>query len=113
MALLQHENGIHSVAAVTGYRQGAKKGMLELTCTEGKIRCEPNRLWVGVDDQWDERPMVVVHDKVREWDEFLSCLETRSEPPMPGSEARHTIQVLLAVEESSATAREIRLDPSS
>lgn len=111
LALLQHRNGVYTVAVVTGYRKGARKGMLELTCTEGMIRCEPKRCWVGVDEQWQERSLVVVHDKVREWDEFLGCLESGSEPPVPGSEARHTIEILLAVEESSATGREIRLDP--
>jgi predicted dehydrogenase len=112
LALLHHQNGVYTVAAVTGYRRGARKGMLELTCTEGKIRCEPDRIWVGVDEQWDERPLVVVHNKVREWDEFLSCLETASDPPVPGAEARHTMEILLAVEESSATGREVRLDAS-
>jgi len=111
LALLQHENGAYTEAVVTGYRRGARKGMLELTCAEGKIRCEPGRVWVGVDEQWYERPVVVVANKVREWDEFLECLETAEDPPVPGTEGRHTMQVLLAVEGSSATGREVRLDP--
>ena len=110
LALLQHRNGLNTVAVVTRYHRGARKDMLEITCTTGAIRCERNKLWVGVDEEWQERPIVARHDKVREWDEFLTCLETGSAPPVPGSEARHTMEILLAVEESSATGREVRLD---
>jgi len=66
---------MYTIAAVTGYRQGVRKDMLEMTCTEGMIRCERKRLWVGVDEKWQERALTAVHDKVREWGEFLTCLE--------------------------------------
>lgn len=110
LALLHHRNGIYTIAAVTGYRRGSRKGMFEITCTEGMIRCDREKLWVGVDEQWQEQPLMAVHNKAREWDEFLVSLERGSGPPIPGSEARDTLRILLAVEESAATGREVRLD---
>ncbi|NPV08939.1 MAG: Gfo/Idh/MocA family oxidoreductase [Anaerolineae bacterium] len=110
MALLQHANGAHTVSLVTGYRRGAPKDMVELTCTGGMLRCERKRLWVGLDEQWTERPVETEDDKVREWAEFLTYLEGSGPCPVPGTEARHTVQVLKAVEQSSTTGREIRLD---
>lgn len=110
LAMLQHENGVYTIAVVTGYRRGAPKDMLEITCNNGKIKCDRKRLWVGVDEQWKEKSLTSVSDKVREWDAFLTCLETKSDPPVPGAEARETVRVLLAVEESAKTGREIRLE---
>ena len=98
-----------TVAAVTGYRRGARDDRIEITCTRGKIRCERERLWVGVDEEWQERPLEAANDKVREWDAFLACLEEGGAPPVPGAEARHSVEILLAVEELSATGREVRL----
>ena len=110
IALLQHQNGVHTVAVVKGYRRGAPKDMLEITCTEGMIRCERSRLWIGLDEQWQERSIVTENNKVRQLNEFLTRLEKGDEPAIPAEEARETVRILLAVEESSATGREVRLD---
>jgi len=113
LALLQHRNGTYTVAVAVGYRRGARKDLLEITCTAGMICCDKGRLWIGVDEEWRERPVESASDKVREWDEFLTSLEEEKAPPISGREARDTLRVLLAVEESAATGREVRLDDES
>jgi len=110
IAFLEHANGVSSVSLVTGYRQGAPKDMIEMTCTEGMLRCDRKRVWVGLDERWQERPVTSMDDKVREWEDFLTCIEQDTEPPIPGEEARHTVEVMQAVEEASAARREVRLD---
>jgi len=65
---------------------------------------------VGVNEQWQERSLTTEENKVREGDEFLTQLEKGGEPPIPADEARETVRILVAVEQSSATGREIRLD---
>ena len=110
MALLEHANGVHTVSLVTGYFRGAPKDMVEMTCTRGMLRCDRKRVWVGLDEQWSERPVETEDDKVREWEEFLTYLEQGGQVPVPGEEARHTVQVVQAVEESSAAGCEIRLE---
>lgn len=109
-AMLQHANGAHTVAVVLGYRKGAPKDMLEITCTGGTLRAERNQLWADEDGKWVEQEVVKKTDKEREWSDFLDFLEGKTESPIPGSEARETVRVMEAVAKSTTTGREVRLD---
>jgi predicted dehydrogenase len=109
-AMLQHANGVHTVAVVLGYQKGAPKDMLEIACTGGMLRADRNRLWEDVEGKWVEQEVPARHDKEREWEDFLDYLEGKAESPIPGSEARETVRVMEAVTESTATGREVRID---
>ncbi|MBL8148266.1 MAG: hypothetical protein JNL34_17955, partial [Anaerolineae bacterium] len=49
---------------------------------------------------------------VGEWRGFLHALDTSSPPPVPSDFALHIMQIVFAAEESSASRREILIEPA-
>jgi len=109
-AMLEHANGVHTLAVVLGYKKGAPEDRLEITCSGGMLRADRNRLWIDGDGKWVEREVEEKPDKEREWEDFFDFLEGKTESPVPGSEARETVRVMEAVAQSISTGREVRLD---
>ena len=107
VTLIRHLNDVQSVTLVNGYRTGAPKYQLEMTCSSGMIRCERKQLWVGINNTWEERPVEAGDDKAREWAAFLDCIETDGEPASPAREGRETVRIMEAVIESGRTGREV------
>ena len=52
IAMLEHANGVDTVAVVLGYRKGALKDMLEITCKDGMLLADRNQLWADLDGKW-------------------------------------------------------------
>ncbi len=66
VTLMRHANNVQSVTLINGYRTGAPRYHLEMTCSAGMIRCERKALWVGKNNTWEERTFEAGNDKVRE-----------------------------------------------
>jgi predicted dehydrogenase len=84
--------------------------MLEITCTGGMLRADRNHLWADVEGKWVEQEVEARPDKEREWEELLDHLEGKRESPIPGSEARETVNIMQSISASGESGREVRLD---
>ena len=107
VTLMRHANNVQSVTLINGYRTGAPRYHLEMTCSAGMIRCERKALWVGKNNSWEERTFEAGNDKVREWEAFLDCIDADGEPASPAREGRDTVRIMEAVMESGRTGREV------
>jgi predicted dehydrogenase len=96
----------------------------EITGTEGQLRCSGHQLWRSRSGIWEEiaAPEPDVPERadgrpsspafLLELREFARAIAEDREPSVSGAYGREIVRVLLACEESSATGREVRLDPS-
>ena len=116
MALLQHENGVHSTLIHVWWKTGGRRLSTEFVCTEGMIQLR-NGIESGNDDlfiageetgNWEKVEVSGSHDvTTRQLEEFVAAVDAGREPPVTGEYGRHVVEVMEACMESSRTGREV------
>lgn len=119
MVFLRYANGAAGTVVSVGYADGAPKHLTELVCTRGMLNVDYTAgVQIGRGDVWrtvpESRPEGdwMQAALVAEWQGFLHALGASTPPPVPPDFALHIMQVIFAAEESSATRREVTIDPA-
>ena len=116
-ALLQFENGAYAVIVHAGHRRPErmmeKPGYIgEIVGSEGCVRTEPYRgnVWLMTDEEYEPVEVPEGGGVVAETAAFVEAIEKGAPPPISNEHSKHVVEILLAVEQSSETGREVRLD---
>lgn len=116
-ALLHFENGTHAVIVHAGHRRPErmmeKPGYIgEIVGTEGCIRTEPYRgnVWLMTDEEYEPVEVPKGGGVIAEVAAFVEAVENGAPPPISNEHSTHVVEILLAVEQSSETGKEVRLD---
>jgi predicted dehydrogenase len=111
LAFLQHANGLCSSLVHAGYRVGAERWEGEFVCTNGMLKLAtfaPNAgLWVARTDGYEPVDVTPNSPFNLEFELFARCCIDNTPEPIRPRYARHIVEVLLAVEESARTRREV------
>ncbi len=113
LLFLRFENGSFGTVVSTGYKYGAPKHLTELTCTKGVMNIDfAAGVSIGKEEKWEQVKGSGADDwmheaLVEEWKAFTKSIEHNADEPVPGSEARHYMQVIFGAELSSKLNREI------
>jgi predicted dehydrogenase len=116
MVFLRYENGAVGTVISTGYSVGAPKHTTELTCSRGMLTIDyVSGVQIGRDERWQTVPESVpqgswMHDAlVSEWSAFLNAIDSGTDSPVSGQQAREIMRAAFAAEQSSSEGREICL----
>lgn len=119
MAFFRYANGAAGTVISTGYADGAPKHLTELVCTRGMLNVDyTSGVQIGRGEVWQTVPGSqpegdwMLEALTGEWRGFLKALDTRTPPPVPPDFALHIMQIMFAAEKSSATMREVHIEPS-
>jgi predicted dehydrogenase len=112
IAFLQLRNGLHATIVHTGYEtRGVEKCEVEVACTQGMMRFDSYSNQIAVDCAGRYEPIQLqrVDPFTEELKNLVGTIHGRETLRVPPEWGRHILAVLLAVEESSRTGREVRV----
>ena len=117
IALLEFENGAYASIVHAGHRKPErmmeKPGYIgEIVGTEGCVRTEPYRgnVWLMTDETYEPVDVPKGGGVAAEIAAFVRALKRGEPPPISNEHSKHVVEILLAVEKSSETGREVRLN---
>ena len=114
MAMLQFENGVYATLIHVWWKTGGTRFSTELVCSEGMIQLREgiesgsDDVYIGRDGEFESVEVVERHNMMtRQLEEFVSAIDTGSEPPVTAEYGRHLVAVMTACVESSRSGREV------
>jgi predicted dehydrogenase len=111
-AYLQLANGLNVSLFHAGFKdRGKDQCGVEILLTDGMIEFDSysNRLQVAGSGTYEDRPIERVNPFVAEFVQMVNSIATGAKLAVTPEWARHIVAVMLAVEESGRTGREVRI----
>ena len=112
VAYLQLKNGLTVSLFHAGFKdRGKDQCGVEILLTDGMIEFDSyaNRLQVAGNGEYENRPMERINPFVAEFIRMVDSITAGTKLAVTPDWARHIVAVMLAVEESGRTGREVRI----
>ena len=110
MASLRFSKGGLGAIRCFGYARGGDDHRIEVWGTEGALRFDEGKLFRGRGDKWEPVETEQWTPLQREWRDFARCVIEDRPEPVDGGWGKYTLQVLLALEESSRTSAAVAVE---
>ena len=114
MALLRWKSDKVASVSRIAFRTGITQYGADFFCTEGQLRLRiaygqegTTGLWIGQGEKQTQLDVAQFDSLGRQLEEFLGAVRSGSEPPITAAHGRQVIEVIEAIEHSSATGREV------
>lgn len=116
MGLLRWRSGLVATISRIAFRTGVTEYGADLFCTRGQLRFRiaygqrgQTGVWIGQDEQWRPVEFPTWDPLERQFREFIDAVSREAESPIAPEHGRQVIQIMEAMERSSATGREVLL----